>query len=37
MDAEPLPIKELIALALEECNDEDTLDIVYKLLTYDNN
>ena len=36
MDTDPLPLKELIAIALEECNDEDTLDVVYKLLTYNN-
>lgn len=36
MDPEPSPIKELITIALEECTDEDTLDIVYKLLTYNN-
>lgn len=36
MDADPLALKELITIALEECNDEDTLDVVYKLLTYNN-
>lgn len=36
MDADPLALKELITIALEECTDEDTLDVVYKILTYNN-
>lgn len=36
MDDDPLVLKELITIALEECTDEDTLDLVYKLLIYNN-
>lgn len=36
MEPEPLALKELITIALEECTDESTLDLVYKLLTYNN-
>lgn len=35
MDPEPSAMKELIAVALEECTDTDMLDLIYKLLTYD--
>lgn len=33
-DAEAL--KQMITQSLEHCNDYDTLDLVYKLLNYDN-
>lgn len=37
MDDDPLALtKELITIALEECTDEDTLCLVYALLTYNN-
>ena len=29
-------LKRMIAQSLEQCNDYDTLDLVYKLLNYDN-
>lgn len=29
-------LKQMIAQSLEQCNDYDTLDLVYKLLNYDN-
>lgn len=35
MDPEVTATKELIALALEECTDTDTLNLVYALLVYD--
>lgn len=28
-------LKEMIALALDQCSDPDLLDLIYKLLTYD--
>jgi hypothetical protein len=37
MDPDPSPaLKELIKIALEECNDSDTLELVYALLVYEN-
>lgn len=34
-EAEPSAIKELITLALEECNDPNLLDLIYSLLVYE--
>lgn len=35
MDPEPSAIKDLITKALEECEDPSLLDLVYKLLVYE--
>lgn len=35
MDSEPAALRELIIQALDECTDASTLDLVYKLLTYE--
>lgn len=34
-DSDHPPLKELIFKALEKCTDADLLDLVYKLLMYD--
>ena len=34
-DLDDVPIKELIAQALQNCHDADLLDLIYKLLIYD--
>lgn len=36
MEPEPTTLKELIAAALDKCTDVGMLDLVYKLLLYDN-
>lgn len=35
MDSDPAAIKDLITKALEECEDPSLLDLVYKLLVYE--
>jgi hypothetical protein len=34
-DLDDVPLKNLIAQALENCHDNDLLDLVYKLLSYE--
>lgn len=34
-DPEEVPLKNLIAQALENCHDNDLLDLVYKLLIFE--
>ena len=34
-DSDEIPLKNMIAQALENCHDTELLDLIYKLLIYD--
>lgn len=37
MDDSDHPLKQMITQAVNDCNDAELLDLIYKLLTYDEN